>query len=273
MKSDSLAKILCALMMVGALAACSNIATPVPAPTFTLIPATSTATATPLTPTATPPDLIDPNDLVTTATPTPLTPLLEVELTPDHALTQRIFQHLATELAIAVDHIQLVTIEEGIWYGNDLSCETNANLDLIQAIERYRTAEPIAGLRYLLLVGDTIYHYHTAGNDRFLRCSNAEALSDELLITVDSVAAEMFQLVQRRLSQELDLPNRRIQLVEMRPFVWPDTSLGCPRPEQQYTEGEIAGYRIVVAAGTNEYIFHTDSVTVLPCEAEFEALP
>lgn len=89
----------------------------------------------------------------------------------------------------------------------------------------------------------------------------------------DPIAAEMVVLAQRRLGQELDLPTRRIRLVNITPITWPDTSLGCPMSGIEYESTPIDGYRLVLAAGENEYIFHSDFDRLVPCAANSEVLP
>ena len=95
--------------------------------------------------------------------------------------------------------------------------------------------------------------------------------ADEL--TVDPVASELAMLAQRRIAQDLGLPVRRVRIVEVTPYVWTDTSLGCPVPGETYTALTVDGYRIVLSAGDNEYIFHTDFDRALPCDAKNEQLP
>lgn len=89
----------------------------------------------------------------------------------------------------------------------------------------------------------------------------------------DPVASELVALAQRRLAQDLGLPAQRIRLVEVTPVIWPDTSLGCPQPDETYTPGAFDGYRIVLSASDQEYVFHTDFDRVIPCAAEDERLP
>ena len=97
--------------------------------------------------------------------------------------------------------------------------------------------------------------------------------TDEATPELDPVAAELVRLAQRRLGEELDLPTRRLRVVEVRPLQWPDSSLGCPLPGQPYTPIRIDGYRIVLGVGDSEYIFHSDFDRVIPCETENEQLP
>jgi len=89
----------------------------------------------------------------------------------------------------------------------------------------------------------------------------------------DPVAAELAALAQRRVAQDLNLPTRRVQIVDVTAFAWVDTSLGCPTPGETYSPGEVDGYRIVLSAGEQEYIFHTDFDRVIPCDPANEQLP
>jgi hypothetical protein len=89
----------------------------------------------------------------------------------------------------------------------------------------------------------------------------------------DPVADDLVALAQRRIAQELNLPVRRIRLVEVKFYTWEDTSLGCPVAGETYAEGTIDGYRIVLEAGDKQYIFHTDFDRALPCDAANEKLP
>lgn len=92
-------------------------------------------------------------------------------------------------------------------------------------------------------------------------------------LEVDAVAAELVALAQRRVAQNLNLPTRRVRIVEVRSFIWPDISLGCPEPDESYLLGDIDGYRIVLEVGDTQYIFHTDFDRVVPCDADKEKLP
>ena len=95
----------------------------------------------------------------------------------------------------------------------------------------------------------------------------------EALIDIDPIAAELVAIAQRDVAEELDLPTRRVQLIDIEGFVWEDSSLGCPLPNQDYAPIESFGYRIVVSAGNEEYIYHTDFDRVLPCDPDNEQLP
>ena len=92
-------------------------------------------------------------------------------------------------------------------------------------------------------------------------------------LAIDPVASELAMLAQRRIAQNLGLPVRRVRIVEVTPYVWTDTSLGCPVPGENYTTLDVDGYRIVLSVADQEYIFHTDFDRALPCDARYEQLP
>lgn len=108
----------------------------------------------------------------------------------------------------------------------------------------------------------------TAAPTRTLTVSEDQTLAD-----VDPVAFELIGVAQRALGQQLNLPTRRVVLEDIQTVTWPDSSLGCPQPDIQYQRTQVNGYRIVLTAGQNNYIYHTDFDRVFLCDAENEILP
>jgi hypothetical protein len=88
--------------------------------------------------------------------------------------------------------------------------------------------------------------------------------------TGDAVAAELVMLASQQVAQQLGITVRRVRLVSVTQTRWADSSLGCPRPDQVYLPVEVDGYRIVLEAGDNRYIYHTDFDRVIPCTTEPE---
>jgi hypothetical protein len=74
-----------------------------------------------------------------------------------------------------------------------------------------------------------------------------------------------------RLSTEIDL----IQVISVKVALWPDTSLGCPRPGEVYTEKTVHGYQVWLEANDQIYIYHTDNNDniILCTESELPAFP
>ncbi|MFN8527252.1 MAG: hypothetical protein U0670_01415 [Anaerolineae bacterium] len=89
----------------------------------------------------------------------------------------------------------------------------------------------------------------------------------------DPVATELVMIAQRLVADQTGLPTRRIRVVSVQDLTWRDSSLGCPAPDQAVAQVETPGYRIVVAAGDAEYLFHTDVDRVIPCDPANEVLP
>lgn len=95
----------------------------------------------------------------------------------------------------------------------------------------------------------------------------------EFQLDDDPVAAELVALAQRRVAESLNLPIRRVQVVEVTSYTWLETSLGCPQPDVTYPQQEVDGYRIVLSAGDQQFLFHTDFDRVVACDPANEKLP
>jgi hypothetical protein len=89
----------------------------------------------------------------------------------------------------------------------------------------------------------------------------------------DPVAAELVALAQRRVADTTSLPVRRVEIVEVKSYKWTDVSLGCPTPDESYGQQEVDGYRIVLKANDQQFIFHTDFDRVVACDPANEKLP
>jgi hypothetical protein len=47
-----------------------------------------------------------------------------------------------------------------------------------------------------------------------------------------------------------------VTFVSIEFVTWPDGALGCPEPDQMYTQALVDGYRIVLEAGGERYTYH-----------------
>jgi hypothetical protein len=65
-------------------------------------------------------------------------------------------------------------------------------------------------------------------------------------------------LVKEHLARRLGIPLDQIALLEVKPAVWRDASLGCPKPAIDYIPMETPGYNIVLKTGERTYNYHTD---------------
>lgn len=265
-------RMMCALILFGALFACSPESAPVSPPTLTLIIPTHTATFTP-SPTLQPTEaVIGIAPLLTpSAAPDSLEVLLPGSETPQPDLVRAMMADLARELEVTAERIRVVTIESTRWVAREGICPLVD--DLIELPTDPDGLRSLDGLRYTFLIGNSLYDYYSTDAVAFVRCLPVGRLSDELLLELDPGAREILLLAQRRLADELDLSTRHISLVSIVPYLWQDSSLGCPLADQSYQSVLIQGYRIILEAGDREYIYHSDTVSIFACPAGQERLP
>ena len=71
-------------------------------------------------------------------------------------------------------------------------------------------------------------------------------------------AEKMVVRVKEHLAQKLGIPIDQIVLSDIKPVVWRDAGLGCPKPGVDYIQMETPGYNILLAASGETYRYHTD---------------
>lgn len=249
-------------------AACSPGSTPLPTPlpTQTLIPATVTFTPTPLTPTATLPDLIAPGD-ITTATPTPTPPIPFIGSREDVPadLVELAVRQLAEDADLPYESIRLAQIQPRLLFDVEDPCEVLPATTFVD--------DAFTGYQMQLVSGQVTFIYHVDEEGAVFRCSDAEPVRGELLAEIDPIAAELVLLARQRLATQLDISTRSLDIVDLLPITWADSSLGCPQPETDYTTAQIDGYRIVLGVGDRQFAYHTDSAKVIACPDGDEQLP
>lgn len=68
--------------------------------------------------------------------------------------------------------------------------------------------------------------------------------------------AEAAATARQDLAGRLDSTPEAIVVREAGWVTWPDGSLGCPQPDQMYTQALVPGYRLVLEAGGQRYRYH-----------------
>ena len=90
-------------------------------------------------------------------------------------------------------------------------------------------------------------------------------------------APNLQQLVEKAkadLAQRLSIPASEISLVEATAVVWPNASLGCPKPGMAYAEVLTPGFLIILNAGNQAYEYHAGRGTeVIYCENPMPPVP
>ena len=243
------------LSVVVLLAGCGSVAGTEAPPTELLIPSTATSTALPATATETPA-----GDLVL-ASATPLVADADLEF-----LIGAVLADLAGQLSISTDEIAVVDIQEMTWPDRDLGCN---------AAEATPTdaSTQVLGYRILLSANDTVYEYHTDTDQLFAACETTDAGSGEPVLDVDPVINSLVDLASRNLAERLELPQRRVFLVGVTAYDWPDNTLGCAVGDQVTGGGPVPGYQIVLRVGRQNYTYHTDYRQAVFCPEESIRLP
>ena len=71
------------------------------------------------------------------------------------------------------------------------------------------------------------------------------------------------------LARRLKVSEDPIEVLEVEKVTWPDGSLGCPQPDQMYTQALVEGHRIVLGHGERAFLYHSggDALPFL-CESD-----
>jgi hypothetical protein len=74
----------------------------------------------------------------------------------------------------------------------------------------------------------------------------------------NETAEKLVNLVKQHLAKKLGFAVDQIVLSEIKPVIWRDAGLGCPKPGVDYIQIETPGYNILLEAGGKSYRYHTD---------------
>ncbi len=215
-----------------------------------------------VTPTRTP--LPGPADVATIAAGSaPIPPRAQV-------LVGLVIDDLAQSQGVLPEIVEVEAAEEVTWPDDSLGC---GPAEVGPLPGQVFTDESVVGYRIVLVIGNERFSYHTDNEDRFLICDSGEAPAEGEPVIVDPLLAGLVDLARQNLAGRLDLPARRVFLVDVTQVEWPDSSWGCRVSDQEYVAVSIPGYRIVLRVGRQNYFYHTNYRQVIFCPAEAERLP
>jgi hypothetical protein len=84
----------------------------------------------------------------------------------------------------------------------------------------------------------------------------------------DASSDPLIDLVKQHLAKQLGITLDQITLSDIKPVVWRDAGLGCPKPGVDYIQVETPGYQIVLEAQGKTYNYHTDKTQrFVPCRS------
>lgn len=231
------------------------------APTRALIPAEPTETPPPtITPTPTVANLISAAELQLTNTAQETPDATQEALQPYQTVIELAREAILSQFTLDnPDRLEFISVEEERWSNESLDCGSqSAGSD----------SDPVDGFRLIWLYDDTVYEVHTDEAETARVCFQGSLYDDypALYLERDFSAAELVFIATNRLGDDLDLSTRLIEVLSVRPVTWEDASLGCPLEDQTYAQGLTPGYRIVLGAGEEEFVYHTDFEFVLRCD-------
>lgn len=197
-----------------------------------------------------------------TSTPTPLaptpTPVALARVEAARSMVGLVVADLAEREGVAADEIDVQVVEAVSWPGGRLEC---------QPVDQ-AGGESSPGYRIILLIGDARHIYHTDSGTRFVLCPAEGAGPAGDLIILDTQVQALAELARAHLARWLDLPVRRVFLVDAYPVDWPDARLGCLLSDDRVPPTPVSGYRIVLQVGETTYVYHSDYRQVVYCPAE-----
>ena len=83
---------------------------------------------------------------------------------------------------------------------------------------------------------------------------------------LDGDSMDVAQLAANVLADELGIPLRDITVDTVRAVEWPDSSIGCPQPEQAYMQVITPGHKITLRVGNAMHIVHEANGRAFICK-------
>jgi hypothetical protein len=106
-----------------------------------------------------------------------------------------------------------------------------------------------------------------------IEASEPTTVHQEVIVTDESAlpgsAETLVDLAFTDLAQRLGVEISAITLISTKPIIWPDATLGCPKPGMDFSPVDIPGYIITLEGVGKRYAYHTDDENrVFLCPAE-----
>jgi hypothetical protein len=154
-------------------------------------------------------------------------------------------QALAAQLGIPIDQIQIREIEQVQW--------PNACLGAAQPDEMCAMVI-VDGFRIVMDVDGEVFTFHTNMDGSQLRMAQPGGPLGENPVPLAVERARQL------LSEQLGIALNQVEVISAIPTQWPDSCLGVQNPDTACAEVITPGFRVVLQAEGQEYIFHTDQV-------------
>lgn len=200
------------------------------------------------------------------------------EMSQDEAVTLAVIT-LSVEEKVPVQTINVLRTDPVEWPDTSLGCPQRGESYL-------HLVTP--GFRMILLGGDLIYRVNVGGGLAVI-CGEGVRLSRHVspkrrVMTLeppsptgepnDPNLQDLVRQAREDLTKRLEVASDRIELLEAREVTWPDSSLGCPKPDLSYLQVLQDGALIRLREGSKTYEYHSgDSKPPFYCENPSKPTP
>jgi hypothetical protein len=159
---------------------------------------------------------------------------------------------LAQELGVAPGALKLRWSRPARWSDGSLGCPRKGE-SYPQVVTK--------GREVVLESGGRDYAVHVASGRAVIcqttRTEDEAPLGGGALVTL---------IARKDLAARLQIDPGSIETNFVRPFTWPDASLGCPEPGMSYAQMETKGFLIELKAKDKTYTYHSDMKRAVPCD-------
>jgi len=112
--------------------------------------------------------------------------------------------------------------------------------------------------------------------DRIILSQNVKIVTNEASKSKEqnSLKKRMVMQAKKDLAHRLSVESDKINLLEVRAVIWPDTSLGCPQPGRIYNQVQQDGLLIRLKVGERMYFYHSgEDLDPFLCEQTSRIVP
>lgn len=164
---------------------------------------------------------------------------------------------LSEKLSIGPDCIEVVHVSIMNWPDSSLGCG-RPDVEYLQVVTR--------GSLVLLRADNKVYKVHTGSNHAVV-CE--EPLKGAVPLGPNTLPGmpvhDLMQVAKEDLAKQLGVALSEVSITEVQTVTWPNSALGCPVPEKDYTESETRGYRITLDHNGQTFHYHADHQRAFAC--------
>jgi hypothetical protein len=171
---------------------------------------------------------------------------------PDRAAADVAREVASKALGIPAERFQVKSVEPKEWPDSSLGCGERKG---------YYLPVVTRGYRVVLEADGRTQTVHVAGRNAIL-CQTPPRVGGRL---GGAPAQKVTDLARQDLAARLGIPPASITTRSVRPTVWPDASLGCPKLGMMYAQVETPGYEIELEANGKTYQYNADQQRVVHC--------